>query len=98
MGTYGKVRIFERRSLNDCPFRMQGMFFDKETNLCYNRFRYYDPNAGVYLSQDPIGLEGGNPTLYGYVEDPNGWVDIFGLACSKAQLKANKASGKDAEN
>ncbi len=30
--------------------------------------------------QDPIGLAGGNPTLYGYVEDVNVWVDEFGLA------------------
>jgi uncharacterized protein RhaS with RHS repeats len=34
---------------------------------------------GNYLSQDPIGLEGNNPTLYGYVRDVNSWVDEFGL-------------------
>jgi uncharacterized protein RhaS with RHS repeats len=32
----------------------------------------------MYLSQDPIGLLGGS-NLYGYVHDPNSWVDIFGL-------------------
>ena len=32
------------------------------------------------MSQDPIGLAGGNPTLYGYVEDVNGMTDAFGLA------------------
>ncbi len=32
--------------------------------------------------QDPIGLAGGNPTLYGYVEDVNVWVDEFGLRCN----------------
>jgi uncharacterized protein RhaS with RHS repeats len=31
----------------------------------------------MYLSQDPIGLAGGNPTLYGYVEDVNSRVDVF---------------------
>jgi uncharacterized protein RhaS with RHS repeats len=36
----------------------------------------------MYLSQDPIGLEGDNPTMYGYVHDPNSWVDVFGLECS----------------
>jgi hypothetical protein len=35
---------------------------------------------GCYLSQDPIRLAGNNPTLYGYVKDPNSWLDIFGLA------------------
>jgi hypothetical protein len=34
----------------------------------------------MYLSQDPIGLAGNNPTLYGYVKDINSWVDVFGLA------------------
>jgi hypothetical protein len=34
---------------------------------------------GSYLSQDPIGLAGNNPTLYGYVKDTNSWVDEFGL-------------------
>jgi hypothetical protein len=33
----------------------------------------------MYLSKDPIGLAGNNPTLYGYVKDVNSWVDVFGL-------------------
>jgi uncharacterized protein RhaS with RHS repeats len=33
----------------------------------------------MYLSQDPIGLAGNNPTLYGYVPDTNSWVDVLGL-------------------
>ncbi|WP_317041733.1 RHS repeat domain-containing protein, partial [Bacteroides fragilis] len=45
-------------------------------------FRYYDPNTGNYLNQDPIGLAGGNPTLYGYVFDPNTQIDPLGLDCS----------------
>jgi uncharacterized protein RhaS with RHS repeats len=32
----------------------------------------------MYLSQDPIGIEGGF-ALYGHVHDPNDWLDIFGL-------------------
>ena len=34
---------------------------------------------GSYISQDPIGLMGGNPTLYGYVRDLNAWIDLLGL-------------------
>ena len=34
----------------------------------------------MYLQQDPIGLAGGNPTLYGYVKDTNILIDVFGLA------------------
>jgi RHS repeat-associated protein len=76
---YGRVRTFAARSLSDCPFRYQGQYQDEETGLYYNRFRYYDPSVGSYISQDPIGLAGGNPTLYGYVKDVNSWVDYFGL-------------------
>ena len=64
------------------PFRQLGQHEDGETGLYYNRFRYYDPRTGGYVSQDPIGLEGENPTLYGYVEDTNTWVDLLGLECS----------------
>ncbi|WP_242401660.1 RHS repeat-associated core domain-containing protein, partial [Porphyromonas macacae] len=63
------------------PFLFQGQYFDEETDLCYNRFRYYSPDTGSYISQDPIGLAGGNPTLYAYVKDSNDWIDVFGLDC-----------------
>jgi uncharacterized protein RhaS with RHS repeats len=37
----------------------------------------------MYLSQDPIGLAGNNPTLYAYVHDTNVWLDVWGLQCAK---------------
>jgi len=74
---YGRVkREIKASSLGDdvrpfIPFLYQGQYYDFETNLAYNRFRYYSPETGAYISQDPIGLAGGNPTLYGYVKDSN---------------------------
>lgn len=62
-----------------CNYLYQGQHYDRETGLAYNRFRYYDPEIGNYISQDPIGLAGNNPTLYGYVADPTRWLDVFGL-------------------
>ncbi|EYB10515.1 RHS repeat-associated core domain protein [Bacteroides fragilis str. 3783N1-6] len=61
------------------PFLFQGQYYDRETGLAYNRFRYYSPQMGMYVSQDPIGLGGGILNLYGYVDDTNVWIDSFGL-------------------
>ena len=73
---YGRQR---KRPSAFIPFKYQGQYEDAETGLYYNRFRYYDPNAGSYISQDPIGLAGDNPTLYGYVNDVNTYLDVLGL-------------------
>ena len=45
-------------ALVEQPLRFQGQYFDGETGLHYNRFRYYDPVVGRFVHQDPIGLEG----------------------------------------
>ena len=60
------------------PFLYQGQYYDEEIGLAYNRFRYYSPDSGTYISQDPIRLAGGR-NLYAYVYDANNWVDVFGL-------------------
>lgn len=78
LNAYGKTTTFEGRSLNECPFRYQGQYEDRETGLYYNRFRYYDSSNGNYISQDPIRLRGGL-NIYNYVHDSNLWIDIFGL-------------------
>jgi len=62
---YGRQR---KRPSAFIPFKYQGQYEDAETGLYYNRFRYYDPSSDNYISQDPIGLAGGNPTLYGYAK------------------------------
>ena len=82
---YGSVRNFAGRSLSDCPFRYQGQYEDEETGLYYNRFRYYSPDEGRYISQDPIRLDGVNPTLYGFVWDINFEIDPFGLVLNVSE-------------
>jgi len=62
------------------PFRFPGQYEDIETGLYYNRFRYYMPDEGIYTQRDPIGLFGGNPTVYGYVRNTLNSIDPFGLA------------------
>ncbi|MFV0505979.1 MAG: RHS repeat-associated core domain-containing protein [Bacteroidales bacterium] len=68
-----------KKTDNFVPFLYQGQYFDEETGLAYNRFRYYNPAEGAYISQDPIGLAGGMPNLYAYVGDSNYWIDPWGL-------------------
>ncbi|MCG6202775.1 RHS repeat-associated core domain-containing protein, partial [Psychromonas antarctica] len=66
----------------DNPLRFQGQYFDEESGLHYNRFRYYCPKQGRFIHQDPIGLAGGiNP--YQYAPNPVNWVDPFGLSCKE---------------
>jgi RHS repeat-associated protein len=73
--------------------RFQGQYFDEETGLHYNRFRYYDPDAGQFIHQDPIGLVGGD-NLYLYVPNPVVWIDPLGLSATRGK---SKKSGKDCE-
>ena len=86
---YGDV-LELRGERNFISFRFQGQYEDGEKGLYYNRYRYYSPEMGTYISQDPIRLAGANPTLYGYVFDPNTEIDPFGLDCGKATSKARK--------
>jgi RHS repeat-associated protein len=59
--------------------RFQGQYEDEETTLRYNRFRYYDAEAGRFVSPDPIGLAGGS-NVFRYGVNPVAWIDPFGLA------------------
>ncbi|WP_346770499.1 RHS repeat-associated core domain-containing protein [Pseudomonas sp. 273] len=71
--------------------RFQGQYFDAETGLHYNTFRYYDPAVGRFVGQDPIGLLGGQ-NLYSYSPNTLGWIDPLGW-CSKALGKNLEAGG-----
>ncbi|EHX1386679.1 type IV secretion protein Rhs, partial [Escherichia coli] len=69
-----------------------GQWQDTESGLCYNRFRYYEPETGMYLVSDPLGLLGGEQT-YRYVPNPLGYIDPLGLA--KTSVPAEKISLSD---
>ena len=60
------------------PIRFQGQWLDEESGFYYNRYRYYDPGQGRYITQDPIGLKGGL-NVYSYPTDPVGCIDPWGL-------------------
>ena len=52
-------------------------YADREAGLHYNFFRYYEPDAGRFVSQDPIGLIGGG-NLYLFALNVHGWIDSLG--------------------
>ncbi|MBK4995777.1 RHS repeat protein [Pseudomonas sp. S37] len=59
--------------------RFQGQHFDIETNLHYNRYRYYTPSTGRFIGIDPIRFSGGL-NLYYYAPNTTAWIDPLGLA------------------
>ncbi|HAW91787.1 MAG: type IV secretion protein Rhs [Rheinheimera sp.] len=79
---FGKAAV--TRNEIDNPLRFQGQYFDSETGLHYNHFRYYDPETGRFISQDPIGLLGGI-NHYQYAPNHVNWVDPLGLSCKEGK-------------
>jgi RHS repeat-associated protein len=75
---YGRVRVADGARAST-PFRFPGQQEDEETSLHYNRYRYYDPDTGRYITPDPIGLAGGL-SPYEYGPNPIGWIDPMGWA------------------
>ncbi|NHZ66931.1 hypothetical protein F1735_32430 [Massilia sp. CCM 8694] len=91
---WGKVEGGEDQALLariEQPLRLPGQYEDESTGLHYNTFRFYDPDIGRFISQDPIGLDGG-ANLYAYTPNPTGWMDPWGW-CATALGKNMEAAG-----
>ena len=65
--------------------RFAGQYFDAETGLHYNTFRFYAPECGRFTQPDPIGLAGGL-NLYQYAPNPIKWIDPLGLDYTTWQI------------
>jgi RHS repeat-associated protein len=70
---------FDVDRTQDSPFRLLGQYFDEETGLHYNRFRYFDPIGARFLSIDLWSHEV-ETNSYTYGPNPIGWADPLGLA------------------
>jgi len=86
-------------SLTGNPFMFTGREYDSETGLYFYRARYYDPAIGRFISEDPIGFEGGDLNLYAYVRnnpvnfsDPTGEAIDIDKFVQKVDSNAQKKS------
>ena len=88
-GNYtGWGRLKEETKVTDSayqPFRLQNQYADRETGLHYNFFRYYEPDAGRFVNQDPIGLRGG-ANLYFLAINVQTFSDVLGLIAAYLPL------------
>lgn len=85
---YGKTHV-EPGSKISLHLRFPGHYFDPETGLHYNRFRYFSPELGRYLESDPAGLSGGI-NAYAYPARPLTTVDVNGLGAKTASRPKTK--------
>ena len=80
---FGQATVNEDVDGNGEPvtlnIRFPGQYYDQETGLHYNYFRYYDSELGRYLTSDPIGLAGGTNTFAYVVNNPLKHIDPKGL-------------------
>ena len=73
------------------PYLYTGREYDMESGFYYYRARYYNPQVGRFLSEDPIGFTGGEYNLYRYVgnnpinlSDPTGTGPLAYALCLAA--------------
>ncbi|WP_240651250.1 MULTISPECIES: RHS repeat-associated core domain-containing protein [unclassified Variovorax] len=75
------------------PIRFQGQYWDEETGLHYNRYRYYDPHSGRFISSDPIKILGGL-NVFAYAKNSINHIDPLGLATTPATITASEITDK----
>ncbi|MGA1867044.1 MAG: RHS repeat-associated core domain-containing protein [bacterium] len=78
------------------PFRYVGKYgiMDEKNGLLFMRARYYDPEIGRFLTQDPIGFAGGDLNLYVYVRNnPVNFIDPYGLWSLTVQVGTSLTGG-----
>ena len=83
--TFGNVLTDTNPTLK-VPFGFAGGLYDEDTKLTRFGYRDYDAYVGKWTTKDPIGFQGGDSNLYGYVLgdpvrgfDPSGLLDYNGI-------------------
>lgn len=75
--SFGEPDVITQTVSNN--FTFPGQYYDGKAKLSYNYNRFYNPEIGRYLTEDPIGIDGGY-NVYLYVHnDPINSSDFLGL-------------------
>ena len=91
---FGKIIVSEGTYADKNHFKFSCEYYDKETNLIYYNFRYYNSDLGRWLSRDPFEELGGN-NLYGFVKNnPTNYVDVLGLFEDDGRVLALAIQGR----
>ena len=86
--------IYESAPTYGDRYGWTGREFDAETDLQYNRARWYDPATGRWMSQDPLGFDAGDSNLYRYVNNrPTDGNDPSGLQYRGPVIQPTPLSG-----
>ena len=87
---FGKIENETNQSTSN-PWQYCGEYKDNETGLIYLRNRYYDPETGRFINEDPI-RSGGN--WYSYCDgNPIMFFDLSGLKGVQVSYVASKNGG-----
>ena len=71
------------------PFLFSSKPLDTETNLYYYINRYYDPDTGRFITQDPLKLID-RPNPYTYPNnDPINYIDPYGLCGERREKRTD---------
>ncbi|MCA9704511.1 MAG: RHS repeat-associated core domain-containing protein, partial [Myxococcales bacterium] len=88
---YGALEVDPAAEI-ELNLRWPGHYFDAQTGLHYNRYRYYCPRLGRYLQTDPSGQAGG-VNVYAYPSNPLRDVDVLGLSKDCGSTKCGDGNG-----
>jgi RHS repeat-associated protein len=94
---YGAIEVAPGATL-EYNLRWPGHYYDPETGLHYNRWRYYDPGLARYLQSDPVGYDGSPINLYSYCANPLVNVDLLGLNGDGCKTDLGDSHSRDKEN
>ncbi|EKT4497424.1 RHS repeat domain-containing protein, partial [Pseudomonas sp. CJQ_7] len=88
--TYRSWGMLEQLDISEVEqnLRFQGQYFDVESELHYNTFRYYASDIGRFVTQDPLGL-GGGVNIYQYAPNATAWIDPWGLSFKSVNFEGS---------